>query len=339
MVDVGVVGAAGYAGQELLDILLAHPGADIAFISSGAFEGEALEEVFPRFAGRSRLKFEGREVFDLAEKADAVFLCLPHREAMGYVPRFLDAGKRVFDLSADFRLKDTGVYESWYGVRHTSPDLIRKAAYGLPELHREEISSSDIIAVPGCYPTSAILALAPVMRDDRVDRSTIVINSMSGVSGAGRRAELSYTLPQIEGNCYAYSAPGHRHTPEIEQELSILAGEPVAVTFIPHLLPTSRGIYTTITVGLASPAPKKEEMLELYRGFYAESRFVRIVEGFPEMKWAVGSNNCFISVVVDERAGRLIITSTIDNLVKGASGQAVECFNIRYGFDERAGLV
>lgn len=338
MIDAGVIGASGYTGQELVSILLSHPGARLAFAVSETFAGKGLAEVFPRFSGRSDMKFESGDVSALAGRAEAVFLCLPHRESMKVVPGLLDAGLKVFDLSADFRLKDAAVYEEWYGVRHSAPELLERAVYGLPELYRESAVGADLVAVPGCYPTSAILGLAPLVKGGITDLSTIVINSVSGVTGAGRKAEPDYMLAELEGNFFAYGAPRHRHTPEIEQELSALAGEPaVTATFIPHLLPTARGIHTTITASLAAPRTR-DELLALYADFYKGERLVTVTENFPRMKWAVGGPGVFIGVEVDGRTGRVIVTSVIDNLLKGASSQAVQLFNIRHGLDETEGL-
>ncbi|MBI4665636.1 MAG: N-acetyl-gamma-glutamyl-phosphate reductase [Nitrospinae bacterium] len=337
MIDAGVFGATGYTGQALLDILLFHPGVNVTALASGSSAGKTLAEVFPQYSGLKPLVFQEPNAPAMAEMVDVVFLCLPHKEAMAVAPVFLEAGKKVFDLSADFRLKDPAVYEQWYKTPHSAPRLLESAVYGQPETRRGQIAAADLIAVPGCYPTSAILGLAPVIDMGWLNRKTIVINSVSGVSGAGKKLESQYMLSELEGNFFAYGAPTHRHTPEIEQELSLLAGENVIVTFIPHLLPTTRGIYTTITADLLAPvSPGK--VFERYVEYYRDCRFVHAREGFPQMKWAVGGSNCFVSATVDERANRLIVTSTIDNLLKGAAGQAVQCFNIRHGLDEAAGL-
>jgi N-acetyl-gamma-glutamyl-phosphate reductase len=337
MVDVGVFGASGYTGQALLDILLFHPGVKVTLLTSATHRGKRLEEVFPRLAGYSSLTFETPDPVSQSDRAEVFFLCLPHKEAMAVAPTLLGKGKKALDLSADFRLKDAGVYEKWYGAHHSAPELLDKAVYGLPELYAEQIAHAQLIAVPGCYPTSAILGLAPVIGLDWINRKSVVINSVSGVSGAGRKLEPQYMLSELEGNFYAYGAPRHRHTPEIEQELSRLAGESVTVTFIPHLLPVTRGIYTTITADLARPITAEEAVGE-YNKFYAGKPFVRVRGGFPQMRWVVERNTCVIGVTVDDRAGRIIITTTIDNLVKGASGQAVQCFNLLHGFGETTGL-
>ncbi|MBI4829381.1 MAG: N-acetyl-gamma-glutamyl-phosphate reductase [Nitrospinae bacterium] len=337
MIKAGIIGAAGYTGQELTGILLRHPQVDLTLITSGANQGKSLAEVFPQYARQKPLVFEGHDLDAAARRCEAVFLCLPHRESMAAASKLLDAGKVVFDLSADFRLKDAAVYEKWYGAAHTAPRHLAQAVYGSPELYRGRLQNAGLVAVPGCYPTSVILALAPVMGTGLIDESTIVANSASGVTGAGRKLEQPYLLAELEGNMFAYGAPSHRHTPEIEQELSNLAGAPVTITFIPHLLPVARGIYTTVTAKLQKPSAR-EEILETYRAYYRDSRFVTVTPGYPHMRWAVGNNGAYLGVEVDARTGTFIATAAIDNLVKGASGQAAQCFNIRYGFDEGTGL-
>ena len=337
MIKAGIIGAAGYTGRELIGILLRHPQVDLNLVTSDTSRGKSLAEVFPQYARQKPLMFEGHDLDAAARRCEAVFLCLPHRESMAAAATLLDAGKVVFDLSADFRLKDPAVYETWYGAAHTAPHYITRAVYGSPELYRGQIKEASLIAVPGCYPTSVILAMAPVMGTGLIDHTTIVANSASGVTGAGRKVEQPYMLAELEGNMYAYGAPSHRHTPEIEQELSRLAGAPVTITFIPHLLPVARGIYSTVTAKLARPAAR-DEVMEMYRAYYRDSRFVTVAPRYPHMRWAVGNNGAFLGAEVDTRTGTLIATAAIDNLVKGASGQAAQCFNIRYGFDEGAGL-
>jgi N-acetyl-gamma-glutamyl-phosphate reductase len=248
-------------------------------------------------------------------------------------------GARVLDLSADFRLKDPALYPRWYKMDHTATHLLKEAVYGLPELHRAEIVPARLVAVPGCYPTSAVLGLAPLVAEGLVDPDTIVIDSMSGVSGAGRKAELAYQYSEVNENLKAYGVATHRHTPEIEQELTRLAGRDVTVTFTPHLTPMTRGILTTITAALQS-ARSTADLLERYRGFYARAAFVRLLpEGqLPETKHVLHANFCDIGLVSDSRTGRVIVVTAIDNLVKGASGQAVQCFNLMAGLEERTGL-
>ncbi|MBI5816416.1 MAG: N-acetyl-gamma-glutamyl-phosphate reductase [Nitrospinae bacterium] len=337
MIDVGIIGASGYTGQSLLEILLRHPGVRVKAITSDSLAGKTLSEVFPKLSGLDPLVFEKSDADITTRNIGAVFLCLPHTEAMAVAPKFLAANIKVFDLSADFRLRDAAVYEQWYKAKHSAPEPMAGAVYGLPELYREKIATASLVAVPGCYPTSAILGLAPVMGEDWLDHESIVINSASGVSGAGKKAETQYMLAELYGDFYAYGAPSHRHTPEIEQELSVMAQTRVRVTFIPHLLPVERGIYTTITAKMKDPAGAGRLARE-YKDYYEGERFVTVHDSFPKMKWAVGTNRIHISATADGRTGTLIVTSAIDNLVKGASGQAVQCFNIRHGLDEAEGL-
>jgi N-acetyl-gamma-glutamyl-phosphate reductase len=338
MVNVAVIGAAGYTGQTLLASLLRHPDVRIAAVTSDTYLGQPLAVAFPQFAtARTPLVFEGNNHEAIADRVDAVFLCLPHKEGMPVTALYRGKGKVVFDLSADFRLNDPAVYERWYGVPHTEKELLETAVYGLPELYKGRLTDADLVAVPGCYPTASLLALAPVMGSPFVDPTTLIVSAASGVSGAGRKSDLIYNLAEMEGNYFAYAAPHHRHTPEIEQELSKLAGAELRVTFVPHLLPTERGIYATVYAKLTE-AVDEDGLRERYRRFYADTRFVTVVEGYPRLKWASRTNGVFIGVAVDHRANTLVVTAAIDNLIKGAAGQAVQCFNLRYGFAEEVGL-
>lgn len=337
MIAVAIIGAAGYTGQTLLSSLLSHHDVEIVAVTSDTYAGQPVASAFPRFAAtRTTLCFTPPDHEAIADEVDAVFLCLPHKEAMETAAFYREKGVVVFDLSADFRLKDAAVYEAWYAP-HTQKGMITDAVYGLPELYKGQIAQADLIAVPGCYPTASILALAPAVASRLIDPATIIVSAASGVSGAGRKADLTYNIAEMEGNYFAYGAPTHRHTPEIEQELSLLAGADVRVTFVPHLLPTERGIYATCYATLTD-GPDHDDLTDLYRRFYGDTRFVQVVEGFPRLRWATRSNACVIGLTVDHRCGRLIVTSAIDNLIKGASGQAVQCFNIRFGFPEERGL-
>jgi len=337
MIKVGVIGASGYTGRELIKILLSHPDVDITVATSGSLKGKTLAQAFPEFAESASLEIEGHDAVTSVDRFDTAFLCLPHTKSMAIAPGLIKAGVKVFDLSADFRLKDVSVYEKWYKVKHTAAEYIESAVYGLPEINRDKITTADFVAVPGCYPTSAILALAPVIGEGWIDSGSIVINSVSGFSGAGKNAKEDVAFAEKEKNFFAYSAPGHRHTPEIEQALTNIMGGSVTVAFIPHILPLFRGIYTTVTAKFIKPVARGA-LLDKFNDFYSDSSFVSITDGYPLMKWARGSNNVFIGAQVDERTSTLIITSTLDNLIKGASGQAVQCFNIRYGLKEGAGL-
>lgn len=339
MVKVGVVGATGYTGVELLRLLVAHPGVVIEVITSQTYAGEDIASVFPSLAGHISLPCEKLETHRVASACDLVFVALPHTEAANVVSALVEEGVRVIDFSADFRLKDPAVYEEWYSVPHPAPQLLGKAVYGLPELNREKIRGADIVANPGCYPTSAILALAPVIKKGLVDTGDIIIDSKSGVTGAGRKLGLPFHFAECNESVRAYSVGSHRHIPEIEQEVGRLAGEQIKVVFTPHLIPMSRGILSTIYLSPIG-VETTEGVLDLYREFYRNEPFVRVRDAgdFPSTMESRGSNFCDIGLVLDKRTGRLIIVSTIDNLGKGASWQAVQNMNILCGFNEQEGL-
>lgn len=335
-----IVGAKGYAARELIAILLRHPQVELVALADKLDAPESLIENFPEFRGRTPLVIEPADINKLSRLADVVFLALPHKVAQEYAVPFFDAGKIVIDLSADFRFEDIAIYEKTYAIAHAAPDLNRQAVYGLPELYREKIKPARLIGSPGCYPTSVILACAPLMKTDWIDRRSIIADSKSGVSGAGRAATPLTHYISCNESIRAYSIATHRHTPEIEEKLSLLAGTPILIQFTPHLAPMDRGILSTIYVNMASDVDEAEIRRE-YERFYDGEPFVRILsEGqYPATKTVVGANYCDIGMKIDRRTNRLIIISAIDNLLKGASGQAVQCMNIIFGFDEREGLV
>ncbi len=340
IVNVGVVGATGYAGQELVDILLRHPQARLAGLYSTADEPRQFSSVFPRFAGRVELMLRKLDLKELADNCDCVFLALPHTTAMDAVPYLIRKKKTVIDLSADYRLASADVYKSAYHAAHKDKGNIKKAVYGLPELYRQKIGTAQLIANPGCYPTAAILALAPLVATDAVDTSSVIIDAKSGTTGAGKKAVLESLFSEVDEDFKAYKVNAHQHMPEIVQELSKLAGRKVPVCFVPHLLPLKRGILETIYVRLNKKvAFDTERILDLYRKFYKHEPFVRIRRNgeFPSLKDVSGTNFCDIGVQADR--GSVIIISAIDNLLKGASGQAVQNMNIRYLFPETMGLV
>lgn len=339
MLKVAIVGASGYTGVELLRILYCHPEVAITCVTSEQSAGKAISEVFPTLRSRYNLVLENLEPVRIADRADFIFTALPHKAAMEVVPTFLKLGKRVVDLSADYRLRDAKEYEAWYEP-HMNPELLKQSVYGLPELRREKIAGTDLVANPGCYPTSVILGLAPLLKKKLIDPDTIIADSKSGVSGAGRGAKVDNLYCEVNDGFKAYAVGGtHRHIPEIEQELSILAGKPLKISFTPHLVPMDRGILSTI---YATPTGtvSSEELLELYRAFYQGEAFVRVLpEGsFPSTSHVRGSNFCDIGLSVDKRTGRIVVVSAIDNLIKGASGQAVQNMNIMNRFPENLGL-
>ncbi|MDO9309886.1 MAG: N-acetyl-gamma-glutamyl-phosphate reductase [Deltaproteobacteria bacterium] len=339
MLNVAIVGASGYTGLELIRILHCHPEVAVTCLTSEQSAGKRISEVFPTLRGRCDLILENLEPVRVSEKADIIFTALPHKAAMEVVPTFLKLGRKVIDLSADYRLSDPEVYGQWYEP-HLNPANLKKAVYGLPEIRRAKIRGAKLVANPGCYPTSIILGLAPLLKQGLIHPHSIISDSASGVTGAGRSAKVDSLYCEVNEGYKAYGVGGvHRHTPEIEQELSLLAGEPLKVTFTPHLVPMDRGILSTIYA-----APLKEmtsaDLVRLYAEFYAGEPFVRVLPqgSLPSTAFVRGSNFCDIAPLVDARTGRIIIVSAIDNLVKGASGQAVQNMNLVCGFPETTGL-
>jgi N-acetyl-gamma-glutamyl-phosphate reductase len=338
MLKVGIYGGSGYTGLELMRILLRHPDVEVVALTSRKFKGISVSDIFPVFESLTDLKYMDASPQEVAKMSDLVFLALPHGEAMAAAPLFLEKGKKVIDLSADFRLHDLSVFEAWYH-KHSAPGLLPEAVFGLPELYRKKIRSARLVANPGCYPTGAILGLAPVLREKVIDPDSIIVDSKSGVSGAGREPQLGSLFCEVEEGFKAYKVGEHRHAPEIEQELSRLAGREVKISFTPHLLPINRGILSTIYATLKKDVTTAS-LLDLYRGFYRGEKFVRVYrEGaFPNVSSVRGSNFCDIGMSVDQRTNRVIIITAIDNLVKGASGQAVQNMNIMCNLDEARGL-
>ena len=338
-IRIAIVGSSGYTGGELYRILLLHPAAQVTTVTSEKSAGKPITDIFPHLSGLTSLVCEPLDPEVIARKADVAFLALPHVTAQEAGFRFHKLGLKVVDLSADYRLADPAVYETWYEHCHQYPDLLKTAVYGLPELHRERIRTASLIANPGCYPTSAILGLDPAVRERIVDVRTIVIDSKSGVSGAGRSPGLSYHFPEANEAFMAYKVGTHRHTPEIEQEISRLAGSPVTLSFTPHLVPMNRGILTTIYANLLSPMDTGK-LHAIYQERYRNEPFVRVlpVGQFPNVRNVRGSNFCDLGVYADRRTGRAVIVTAIDNLVKWASGQAVQNMNLLMGLEETAGL-
>jgi len=341
MINAAVIGGSGYAGAELVRLLVGHPEVHLSAVTSERSAGIRAAEIIPG-AGSSSLKFESLNLERISGKAEVFFLCLPHKASQDTVAFLHRAGKKVIDLSADYRLKRASVYKSWYQTPHMHTGLLKKAVYGMPEIHREDIVNASLIGNPGCYPTSAILALAPVIGMEYVNRSSIIVDSKSGTSGAGKGPAQPFMFCEVNESVRAYAIASHRHTPEIEQELSLLAGEDTKIVFTPHLIPMDRGILTTAYV----PVQKKVSLAQihkLYSAFYKDSPFVRVLaEGaYPATKTVKGTNYCDIAVFADNRPGKspvLVIVSAIDNLIKGASGTAVHNMNLMYGFDETTGL-
>ncbi len=336
MVRVGIVGGTGYTGVELLRLLAQHEQAEVVVITSRAESGRRVDDLYPNLRGHYELSFTEPDVKVLAN-CDVVFFATPHNVAMNLVPELLAAGARVVDLSADYRIRDAAVWSQWYGEPHASPDLLGTAVYGLPEVNREAIVSAQLVACPGCYPTSVQLGLIPLLSRDLVDPSALIANSASGVSGAGRQAKVDNLLSEVSDSFKAYAVGGHRHLPEIQQGLSDAAGKPVSVTFVPHLLPIIRGIHSTLYGQLTTQG---EDLQALYESWYRDEPFVDVLPAgqFPQTRTVKGANRCQISVSVPQGGNTVVVMSVIDNLVKGASGQAVQNMNIMLGLPETMGL-
>jgi N-acetyl-gamma-glutamyl-phosphate reductase len=341
-VRVAVAGASGYMGAELLRLLLAHPRVLVTGVTSDRRAGEPLARAFPHLRRLTDLAFHEYDPAWLAAAADVVFLALPHMESQRAVPVLRAAGSKVIDLSADYRLREAADYVTWYKAAHTDPAGLAEAVYGLPELHRKAIAGAALVASPGCYPAGAILAIAPLVRQGLARLDGIVIDGKSGVTGAGaqgRKVDPMYLYTEANENVQAYAIGTHRHTPEIEQELSLLAGTPVRVAFTPHLLPLNRGLYTTASVPLATPLTTAD-LVAVYRDFYAGEPFVRVLDegDRPTTRQVVGSNFCDVTAVADARTGRAVCVSALDNLGKGGSANGVQVLNILSGWSERTGL-
>ena len=331
---VSVIGATGYSGAELMRILSGHKEISIAHAVSKSFAGQNMSDIYPSFISCD-YTLEELDVKAVCADSDIVFTCLPHGTSSQVVPALLKQGVKVIDLSGDFRYNDASVYEKWYNTTHEAKHLLDKSVYGLPELYRAKIEKAKLIGNPGCYTTSAILALAPLLGAGLVDPSTIIVDAKSGVTGAGRSAKLANIFTEVDESFKAYGVATHRHTSEIEQELSISAGEEVQISFTPHLLPIKRGILSTI---YAATNADEEQIAAAYAA-YENEPFVTVTGGsLPEIKHVAGSNNCAIGYKIDKRLNRIIIVSCIDNLIKGAAGQAVQNMNIMCGFDECEGL-
>ena len=329
-----VIGASGYAGAELLRLLAGHP--DVKLVGAHDIKniGQRVYEVHPNLRGLLNLTITKADYAKIGKRADAVFVATPHGVAMRFVPKLLKGKTRVIDLSADYRFDDPKVFERYY-IKHESPEV--KAVYGLPELYRAQIKKAKLVANPGCYPTAAILGLAPLLKKRLIDPEHIVIDAKSGTSGAGTAPSEMLHHPTCATNLQAYLATSHRHGPEIDQELSKLAGKPVKTCFTPHLIPIVRGILSTAHVFMRKRMTKGA-LLKIYRKFYRAEPFVRVLDELPQVSFVVGSNYCDIGVEPDERTGRLVVVSVIDNLIKGASGQAIQNMNLMFNLDEAKGL-
>ena len=338
MIKAAVLGATGYAGIELVRLLSNHPEVSIEILGSQSFDGQKLSDVYQNFEHILEKECEKLDL-EKVKNCDVAFTALPHGASKEVIPKLLEQGVKVIDLSGDYRYDDVKVYEEWYGEPHSSPELLAESVYGLCELHREKIKSARLIGNPGCYTTCSILGAAPLLASKIGETKNIIVDAKSGVTGAGRGLGLPYHFCECTENSKAYKIATHRHTSEIEQELSNIAGEDIILSFTPHLIPQKRGILSTIYINLNKPCTT-DEVLEIYKEYYKDEFFVRVKEnGFlPETKHVAGSNFVDIGVVVDERLQRAVVVSALDNIVKGAAGQAVQNMNILFGLDEKTGL-
>lgn len=339
MIKVGIVGGTGYTGVELLRLLAQHPEASVSVITSRGEAGKPVAGLFPNLRGHYDLAFSEPDI-DALCACDVVFFATPHGVAQSMMSEVMAAGTRVIDLSADFRIKDIATWEKWYGQKHGCPEWVEQAVYGLPEVNREAIKRARLVACPGCYPTSVQLGLLPLLENDLVDPTTLIANSASGVSGAGRQAKIDMLLAENSESFRAYAVAGHRHLPEIEQSLRAMqkpGAQPASITFVPHLLPIVRGIHSTLYARLKADCP---DLQELYEQRYKGEVFVDVLPKgqLPETRSTRGSNVCRLAVIEPQQKGTVVVMSAIDNLTKGASGQGVQNMNIMFGLDEQLGL-
>jgi N-acetyl-gamma-glutamyl-phosphate reductase len=334
MIRVAIIGASGYTGAESIRIILQHSEAKLTYLTALPEECGAVEDVFPQFKGRCDLQIEPLDFDILTSLADVALCCLPHKVSMGFVPKLLDAGLKVIDFSADYRIKDVAVYEKYY-AKHTDTANLKHAAFGLPELFRDRIKEARLVANPGCYPTGASLAIAPLLKNNLIETDMIIVNSVTGTSGAGNKPSGKFHFPNMNENFFPYGIGTHRHMPEIEQIASDVAGKNVTILFQPHVGPFDRGILSTVYC-VPNEKVTNEQLDRLYRDFYAGEPFVQICRDAPAVKDVAGTNYCHVFPTYVK--GRIVSFSAIDNLVKGASGQAVQNMNIIFDFDETMGL-
>ncbi|MFT5871575.1 MAG: N-acetyl-gamma-glutamyl-phosphate reductase [Clostridium sp.] len=338
MIKAGIIGATGYAGEQLAWFLYKHPNVNVEFYSSHNYAGMAYNEIYNNYSGYIEdICVNIETAISKLANINVLFIAMPHGKSFQITEKALSLGVKVIDLGADFRLKSKDEYEQWYGVKHESSGLLASAVYGLTELNRESIKNCNLLANPGCFPTATILALTPLLKNNLIDINSIIVDAKSGVSGAGRSENIGCLFTECNESIKAYAVASHRHTPEIEQELSKVSGDNVMITFTPHLVPMNRGILSTCYGSLAKDVTT-EDLLSLYRDFYKDDYFIKILNGLPETRWVRGSNLCHIGLKVDKRTKKVILVSAIDNLIKGAAGQAVQNMNIMFGFGETTGL-
>jgi N-acetyl-gamma-glutamyl-phosphate reductase len=339
-IAVGIIGASGYGGVQLVRLLMDHPQVEIVYLGGDSSAGKPYAELYPHLGHCLNLTIEPIDLDVVASRCQVVFLGLPNGLACDIAPNLIEKGCKVLDLSADYRFRDLETYIAWYKKERSDRAVAATAIYGLPELYRDEIRESQLIGCPGCYPTASLLALAPLLKQGLIVPETAIIDAKSGVSGGGRQAKTNLLLAEADNSLGAYGVTKHRHTPEIEQICSDLAGHEVRVQFTPHLIPMVRGILSTVYATLRDPGLVREDLITIYTAFYRSSPFVKVLSNgvYPQTKWACGTNLCYIGVEVDPRTDRVIVMSAIDNLIKGQSGQAVQCLNLMMGWEEILGL-
>ncbi|MBC7823015.1 MAG: N-acetyl-gamma-glutamyl-phosphate reductase [Candidatus Parcubacteria bacterium] len=339
-VPVGVIGASGYGGVQLVRLLTDHPKLELAYLGGNSSAGQEYSSLYPHLGHQVHQMIEPIDLDKIADRCQAVFLSLPNGLACKMAPTLLEKGCKVLDLSADYRFSDLDTYTHWYGVERSDQDVAETAVYGLPELYRDRIAEAQLVGCPGCYPTASLLALSPLFKQGLIVPETAIIDAKSGTSGGGRQAKTGLLLAEADNSLGAYNVAGHRHTPEIEQICSDLAGHEILVQFTPHLIPMVRGILATVYATLRDPGLVREDLLTIYSAFYRNTPWVKLLPGgiYPQTKWAWGTNLCYIGVEVDPRTDRVIVMSAIDNLMKGQAGQAIQCLNLMMGWDETLGL-
>lgn len=340
-VPVGIIGASGYGGVQLVRLLIDHPGLELVYLGGESSAGKHFSDLYPHLSHAVNLTIEPIDLDKIASRCEVVFLSLPNGLAYQMAPTLVEKGCKVLDLSADYRFSNLDTYHAWYGGERQDQTLAATAAYGLPELYRERIKESQLIGCAGCYPTASLLALSPLLKQGLVLPETAIVDAKSGASGGGRQAKTNLLLAEADGSVGAYGVGGrHRHTPEIEQVCSDLAGHEVLVQFTPHLIPMPRGILATVYATLRDPGLVREDLITIFTAFYRASPFVKILSAgiYPQTKWACGTNLCYIGIEVDPRTDRVIVMSAIDNLIKGQAGQAIQCLNLMLGFEETLGL-
>ncbi|PSB21563.1 N-acetyl-gamma-glutamyl-phosphate reductase [Phormidesmis priestleyi ULC007] len=339
-VPVGVIGASGYGGVQLVRLLTDHPKLELAYLGGDSSAGQEYSSLYPHLGHQVQQMIEPIDLEKIADRCQAVFLSLPNGLACKMAPTLLEKGCKVLDLSADYRFSDLDTYTHWYGLERDDREVAETAVYGLPELYRDRIAEAQLVGCPGCYPTASLMALSPLFKQGLVLTETAIVDAKSGTSGGGRQPKTGLLLAEADNSLGAYSVAGHRHTPEIEQICSDLAGHEVLVQFTPHLIPMVRGILATVYATLRDPGLVREDLLTIYGAFYRNSPWVKLLPGgvYPQTKWAWGTNLCYIGVEVDPRTNRVIVMSAIDNLMKGQAGQAIQCLNLMMGWEETLGL-